>query len=438
MEWPVGNDIIATNPDRVMFWARLPFILLAGGLGLAIYAFGSALFGPAAAIGALFLYALDPTFVAHSFLVTTDVGVTAFTTLFFLLLWRYLDRPTWPRLAICGLALGAALGAKFSAVLFLPVAAILLAHRRGVAQAAGALAAMCAIALVVVEAVYFFPRDPSLYLAGFGRVNADHLQGQLAFFNGGLAPHFYTYFAAAFLLKEPLATIAFVAAGVALVWTRRSIPAHAKLFLLLPPAFFVLAITFLADDLGIRYIMPALPFAYLAGGLALSSLFAKPATWARPLGVTLCAWLAIAAAGIYPDHLSYFNEAACIVDAPSRIGVDGGSRCGPLWLDDSNVDWGQGLKQLRTWMDAHAQGRKLNLAYFGSFPPTNYGLNYEKIDPAALMSRPRPGLYAISAFWIGRIPAAVEAVAPGADFWMADVAPVAIVGHAFYIYDIRQ
>src|ERR1700730_5961312 len=34
LEWPIGNAIIAQNgPGRVLFWARLPFILLSALLG---------------------------------------------------------------------------------------------------------------------------------------------------------------------------------------------------------------------------------------------------------------------------------------------------------------------------------------------------------------------------------------------------------------------
>jgi hypothetical protein len=439
MEWPVGNDIIAANgPDRVMFWARLPLILLAGVLGLLLYLWAREMLGPGAALGALFLYALDPTIVGHSYLVTTDVGVTAFTVLFLFLLWRYLNHASRARLIACGLALGAAMGAKFSAVLLLPLAGILLlAKKRDIVSSLIAFASMSAIAVLVVEALYFFPRDPSLYIEGFGRVNADHLVGQQAFFNGELAPRFYSYFAAAYLHKEPLASIALAAAGLALLWRGPSTPVLTKLFLLLPPVFFVLTVTFMADDLGVRYIMPALPFAYMLGGLALSKLAGGTWPWRRPAVAAIGAWIVVAAAGIYPDHLSYFNEAACLIDAPERIGIDGGSRCGPLWLDDSNVDWGQGLKQLRAWADQHGAGRTLRLAYFGTFPPAGYGLNAEKIDPQTLISRPAPGLYAVSAFWVGRVPAAVEAVAPGATSWLRQVAPVAIVGHAFYIYDIH-
>src|ERR1017187_223143 len=128
IEWAVGNNIIHDGgADRVMFWGRLPFILLAALLGWLIYWWGRELLGSAAALGALFLYALDPTMVAHSALVTTDVGVTAFAVLFLFALWRYIGRPGWQRLVLCGLTLGAALGAKFSAVFLLPIAAILLA-----------------------------------------------------------------------------------------------------------------------------------------------------------------------------------------------------------------------------------------------------------------------------------------------------------------------
>jgi len=92
-EWPLGNEIIASNgPDRVMFWARLPFTLLAGLLAVLIYVWGRELAGPAAAQGALFLYALDPTILAHSFLVTTDVGLAAFSMLFLWTVWRYVER----------------------------------------------------------------------------------------------------------------------------------------------------------------------------------------------------------------------------------------------------------------------------------------------------------------------------------------------------------
>jgi hypothetical protein len=145
----------------------------------------------------------------------------------------------------------------------------------------------------------------------------------------------------------------------------------------------------------------------------------------------------VAAAGIYPDHLSYFNESACLLESPGKIGWDGGTRCGPLWLDDSNVDWGQGLKQLRTWMDRHGNGRPLKLAYFGTVPPEDYGLHAEKLEARDILADPPPGLYAVSAYWVGRLPAIGATVAQGGGSWLRRFTPVDIVGHAFYIYDVH-
>ena len=155
--------------------------------------------------------------------------------------------------------------------------------------------------------------------------------------------------------------------------------------------------TMFADGLGIRYIIGVLPFTCLAGGLGLAWLVRSGSIAKRCAAGVLCAWLIVAAAGIYPDQLSYFNEMACL-DEPGKIGLDGGSRCGPMWLDDSNVDWGQGLKQLSDWLDANAKGRPVRLAYFGSFPPEVYGLppQSENLSSMDLMRVPEPGLYAVS------------------------------------------
>ncbi len=145
LEWPVGNSIIAANgPDRVMLWARLPFVLLATLLGALIYFWGREMVGEAAALGALFLYALDPTILAHSYLVTTDVGVAAFGLLFVVALWRYIRNPAWKPLLWCGVTLGLALTAKFSALVpgagGLPAGAgerAVLVARAGVCRVAG-------------------------------------------------------------------------------------------------------------------------------------------------------------------------------------------------------------------------------------------------------------------------------------------------------------
>jgi hypothetical protein len=433
--------VAGAGVGRTLFWARLPLLLLSPLLGLLIYCWGRELADARAGLCALFLFAADPTMVAHSYLVTTDVGVATFSLLFLLALFRYLRKPGAGRLVIAGAALGLALCAKFSAIFLGPIAAVLLlaAFLRppspedttrptgtgaSMVSAVLALAAMSLVALLVIQIVYLSPRGPFLYRYGLSRVYANSDPNFLAYLGGHLKHRFASYFAVAWLVKEPLATILLALGGTFLVLRSRVLDPLSKLFLFLPPAVFFVACTFWASDIGFRYVIPALPFGYLAGGIALAALL-KGRALHRAVAAAACVWVVLAAAGIYPDHLSYFNEAACLPDHPERIGLDGGSRCGPEWLADSNVDWGGSLPQLKTWLDRNASERPVRLAYFGKFPPEAYGIRYEAVSPI-ILRLPSRGRYVISAHIL---------TTPDGIDWLSDE-PLAVVGHAYYIYDI--
>jgi hypothetical protein len=485
MEWPVGNEVVRMNgPDRILAWARLPMILVAALLGALTFIWGRQFFGPLAAVAAAFVFVLDPTILAHSQFVTTDVGVTSFSMLALLALWMYLRKPGWIRLILCGLSLGAALAAKFSALFLLPIFGLLLLASirwpltaatgkpvprqlppdspchcgsgrkyknchgrleagarpksdlwRQLAIAAGALAVMCLVAFVFVQATYFFPGDLAMYAKCARMVNADHDPNYQSFLAGELGRRFPSYFLVAYVLKQPVAGMILALVGLIALIRSQSVPVLGKLFLLIPPVVFFAVATLFADNLGVRYIIPVLPFAHLLAGLGIATMVgsARRFKWAPYAAAGLCAWLVLAAAGIYPDHLSYFNETACLFSDPGQIGWDGGTRCGTAWLDDSNVDWGQGLKQLKVWLDRNAPGRTVKLAIVTPFPPDAYGIRYQPIGGQDLAKEPAPGLYAITAHLIGRL-----AVFSYESAWVRRARPVAIVGHAIYVYDIRE
>ena len=496
-EWEIGNMLIASGgPDRVLFWARLPLLLISSALGLLVYLWGREMFGELAGACAAFLCMTDPIILGQSFMVTMDPGLTVFSVLFFYTLWRYLRSPSVPRMIWCGVALGVVLAVKFSAVMWLPVAGVLLAaavvwpmetdpgrkrapldpyyiesgenpevirafrtagrndvcpcgsgkkfkachgaqkspsllawYSKRWVLCVAVLGVMLVAAAVVIEAVYFFPKDLLAYVHGAQQVNADHRPDYLAFMAGELRPHFSSYFLVAYLFKEPLAALLLTAVGAVLLFRSKSVTPIRRVFLLLPPVLFFAGTAILADQIGVRYIMPVLPFAHLLGGLALAALFTMPARWCRWAGGALCVWLLLALAGVYPDHLAYFNEAACLASDPGKLGLDDGTKCGVAWLDDSNVDWGQGLKQLKAWLDVHAKGRPIKLASVFQFPPETYGIQSEKATVLAQGAKP-PGLYVISAGLVARIP-----TIPAADNRFRG-APVAVVGHAFYIYEL--
>jgi hypothetical protein len=452
-QWQLGNAVLAVDdPRRVLFWSRVPMVLLAAALGWAVWAWGRRMLGETAALGGLLVFAFDPTIVAHAALVTTDVGCAAFAVLFLFALWRYLAQRTAGRLVVCGLALGGALAAKFSAVVLLPLAAALVVlgvwwlPGRGPAtaddrpqtaggrlvRAAAALIGLTLIAAVVVWATYFFPRDPSIYVEGLRQVNADHDPAYRAYMAGEFRPRFWPYFLVAYLLKTPIAAIVLTAVGVWAIGRRAGATRLDRAFLLAPPALLAVAYTLFAANLGIRYLIPALPFLHLLAGAGLAALLARG--WiARGIGGLLAAWLVLAAVGIYPDHLSYFNEAACLPVDIREVGLDGGARCGPHWLDDSNVDWGQGLDQLAAWLAAHPSPLPVRLAYFGSVPPERYGVRAEPLDARLLAGPPPPGRYVLSAHVFARLRGALAARGDG---WLLSARPTAIVGHALYVYDV--
>src|SRR5262249_15727217 len=122
LSWTIGKDIVASAPDRVIFWARVPFILIAAGLGVLLYVCASQLMGETAALCALFLYVMNPNVLGHSYLVTMDCGFGAFTVLFLYALWNHLRKPGWFWLVLTGVSMGLAMCAKFSGIALPPLA----------------------------------------------------------------------------------------------------------------------------------------------------------------------------------------------------------------------------------------------------------------------------------------------------------------------------
>src|SRR5262245_34782545 len=126
-QWGFGHRFLySQDADRILFAGRLMAVGLSLGLAILIAQWSARLWGITGSLLAVTLYLLDPTITAHAQLVTTDVGLAFFATLFLWMLRRYVDEPNRLRLALAGITLGLALGAKFSAVILIPIALVLL------------------------------------------------------------------------------------------------------------------------------------------------------------------------------------------------------------------------------------------------------------------------------------------------------------------------
>ncbi len=113
------------NANRIMFWARVPMVMIACGLGALIYCWAFELFGRGGALLALGIFCCEPNFLAHAPLVTTDVGIGAFFVATLYCLWRaYRKLTIWVLIALW-VCCGCALVAKYSSLILLPMAVLI-------------------------------------------------------------------------------------------------------------------------------------------------------------------------------------------------------------------------------------------------------------------------------------------------------------------------
>lgn len=325
--------------------------------------------GGAAAAAAVALAAFSPTMLAHAPLITPDLPLTATGFVAVYLYWR--ERRSAARPAAWGAALGLALLSKGSAWLF--VAAILALASIGASNRPARLraaAAGLATAWLVLNAGYGFsglldlqgksalvakapaglaraaawaaaPLFPLPYLQSMATQMHVAAQGVPAFLMGEVSSRgFWSYFLVAFAVKETLPfLILLVLAAAALVRARG--PLREELPLLLPAALFFLAFSAGRVQIGIRYVLPALPFLAVSASRLFGS---RPDGRApAPLLTGVLAAHVLAAALAHPYYIAYFNE---LVGGPSQ---------GHRYLVDSNLDWGQdrtraqALARMREW-----------------------------------------------------------------------------------------
>ena len=132
-QWQFGYRTLyktpGNNPDKIVFWARLPVLLLAIVLGLIIFLWSRALAGAIAAFVALALYCLEPSMIAYSHFVTFDLPMAAFIAGSAYTLWLAQGKHheyRWIWFGVSGCLLGLALASKATAIAYLALVPLLL------------------------------------------------------------------------------------------------------------------------------------------------------------------------------------------------------------------------------------------------------------------------------------------------------------------------
>lgn len=397
----VGAAFMRLNADRyhrVYFAGRLVVVALSALLALVVWRWARRLWGSRGGLVALAFYAFAPEALAHAGVVTMDVP-TALGFTFTLYAWQAFVRAgRWRAWWATAAGLAFTFLVRFTAVflppLLLVLAAIELAARRSRRPGRVALgfALLGVSTLVALQAGYlgrtsFAPLRampfesatfrslqarwpdarlplPDTYVMGFDRQAVESQAGQTpSFLLGRIYPTApLAYFPVALAAKWPLGFLGALALLAAYGVVRRP-RARRWLWPLASVLLFLFVAIFVGKlGIGIRYVLPIVPaLAVLLGALA-SARAGDASLWRRAV-VALACVQAVEASAHAPWHLSFYNALA------------GGPARGQWIVNDSNVDWGQGLIALRDEM--HARGiARVHLLYHGTTDPAVYGIDY--------------------------------------------------------------
>jgi hypothetical protein len=416
--WAHMEKFWENNPDKfsaLSFWPRVFMIGLTVGLGLLVFSFAKELFGPVAALLAVMLFALEPTVLAHGRVVQTDIPATFGYLLFFFMLRRYALNKSIGSSLWLGFAAGLAVLTKFSMLLVGPILVVYFAidfirsirRRETWNTRVIHLALVALMSLLTINAAYFFRHRhleswdvqwireafpgtagpliiltrilshlvPADFVLGILRQLWHNAVGHSAGFLGMYSrTGWWYYYPVAFALKT---TIPFLIASLAgLAWSGREVvrkrnPNH--LWMLAPFVIYTVYVFFSRIDIGVRYYLPAYPFLFILGGALLASLWRsrKAARAGMIAAILMLTWIGLEAVRAYPNHMSYMNQLA--------------SRAPHWWyLSDSNVEWGDDLRDLAIYLRARGETKVREATLGGYLTLRFYGI--ERID--AMTSRP--------------------------------------------------
>lgn len=461
------------NGSAIVDRARIPILFLTLLLGLTCYLWGRELYGVYAGLVALILVTFDPNILAHGKLATNDLGMALFSTASLYTFWRFLRKPGWGRATVAGVILGLALTAKFSALFLLGAQGLMTiadywmaSGKKRTRQRLFQWLIMNSLVVftagVVVWAVYGFQIGP-LHEAGISLPAPDYINGAFSIAgrveNGN--PSFllgqyslkgwWYYFPVVFIVKTPLPSLLIIGAAFIYAIRRREVWQEAVRVLIPVALYFAMSLNS-SLNIGYRHLLPILPLLFIFAGQtenllkrdklpstqntegesprAAGFLAVGKSRWGLVLVVPLV-WLMVETALIFPDHLAYFNE------------LVGGSSRGYKVLADSNLDWGQGLIQLREYM-AKENLDSVKLSYFGSAHPEQYGIVSEPLPAfprnmalvgaiGNTLDDPPAGVYAISVTNLQGVFFANHELYN----WFRARKPDAVIGHSIFIYRVE-
>jgi len=410
-----GRDWLARNDgdrNQLVFKMRASAELLALGLCLVVFLTAREWFGNAAGLIALTLLVFDPNVLAHSALVTTDIGVSCFFVAAIFTFYRFATRPTIIRLLFAGLATGLLLATKHSGILIGPMFVSLIAwevltassaeRKRTALRLTGGFFAVVVVSVFVLWCFYGFRYTarparmafstsvaqyaaplPHFEYACVLAVSRLHLLPEsylVGLIDVKLAAAFYPtfllgkvyahgqwdYFPFVILIKTTLGLLLLTVLGAFATVTGKLTKRRELFYTLAPPVIYLAVAMMSGMNIGARHLLPMYAFVIIFAAAATVTLAGTGRGINRRWVVVCCALIAahiVSSLLVFPNEIAYANEAW------------GGPQNVHNLLSDANVDWAQQLFQVKQWQDRHPD-QECWFAYFArpEIDPGVYGI----------------------------------------------------------------
>lgn len=485
----------SNNPDQLLFLGRLPMIFMTLLLGIIVARWGFEIAKWKGAYFSTIWFVASPLILAHGHLITTDIPLTLGITASLYFFTKWAERPTLPRLLLTSFSVAFASDVKFTGlfmVVIIPLFAffverffkkkfphitlqhvrqltlyilfitllVILASTRDITLRmrddpfqgqpriqqliqfdvhAGAVKhAAIQTALVIAKNV---PLPGYPYLDGLILFLGHDIAGHQTFFLGDVSnTGSIWFFPLAFIIKSPFAFIICITLlffilvkRIFSVFRTSSFATKSSerikylisqaspnfLSLIVFPTLYLLFAMTSHVNIGVRHIAPMFPVLFVATSYLLVSV--RPAF--QKMFQMLC--FLILCIGLipvilnFPYPLAFFSEIA------------GGPQDGHNYLLDSNLDWGQNLKFLKTYLIKHRIPH-VCMVYFGQGDLIHEGIDFRYVPKNSELEGIRDincvvAISAESLFW-----------EKSNYTWLLSYKPTATIGWGIYLFDLRK
>jgi len=286
---------------------------------------------------------------------------------------------------------------------------------------------------LIYKAAKNIPIPAYSYFRGFVQLAGHDYFGHQAYILGKYSNFgFWYYFPVAFFVKSTIVEIIILI--ILLIFFFKNLISLSKkngiinffkyssfyyYLLTIPPLIYFLWSLTSHLNLGVRHILPIYLFIIILSGYLVKVNIKRFNRLFKILLIILLLFHITSSLLTYPHFLAYFNE------------VSGGPKNGPKYLLDSNIDWGQDLKNLEVYLKKN-NVQSLCLSYFGTANTSYYlKMNAGKISEIPMFESSRPDcLVAVSVSNLFN--------KEGNYKWLTKYKQTADIGYSIYIFSIKS